>query len=101
MSRVIELSGPEGNSFHLLSLANNLGRQLGMDAEKLTNISSQMRSSDYKNLVKIFIENFGLLVDVYYNGKPYELEPEFIEEPKKRKLVIRSLARVLTPDQIK
>ena len=32
---VIDLTGPDGNAFNLLGVANRLGKQLGMDTEAL------------------------------------------------------------------
>jgi len=73
MTLTIDLSGPQGNAFYLMGLVSNLGRQLGLDQEKIDIILTEMKSSDYGNLVKTFSENFGVVVDIYKNGKPYQV----------------------------
>lgn len=56
---VIDLTGPEGNAYNLLGVANRLGKQLGMDTKAL---QSRMTSGDYENLVQEFDKAFGAIV---------------------------------------
>jgi len=70
----IELSGPEGNAFYLMSYVEKVGSQLGLSVEKKNKILTDMKSSDYKNLLKVFIENFGEVVTLKENGEPYLIE---------------------------
>jgi hypothetical protein len=65
----IELSGPQGNAFYLMGLVDDFGRQLNLNQEIVNKIIKEMRSSDYDNLVKTFIKNFGMVVQLYQNGK--------------------------------
>jgi hypothetical protein len=65
----IELSGPQGNAFYLMGLVDNLGQQLGLTQEKVNIIVNEMKSSNYDNLLKTFIKNFGMIVQLYQNGK--------------------------------
>lgn len=58
---VIDLSGPEGNAYYLLGRAQNLSKQLDLDAKA---ILKEMKESDYDNLVKIFDKYFGEFVDL-------------------------------------
>jgi len=58
----IDLTGPQGNAFFLLGTARNLAKQLGKDANEITN---RMMSGDYENLVEIFDEEFGSIVALY------------------------------------
>ena len=58
----IDLTGPEGNAFHLLGLAKKWGDALNMDTSE---IISQMRSGDYENLVSVFDKYFGHFVTLY------------------------------------
>jgi len=74
MSLRIELSGPEGNAFYLMAMANDLGRQLGLNKDEINKIIGEMKSSHYDNLVKVFIEKFGTVVRVYKNGILYNCE---------------------------
>ena len=53
---VIDLTGPDGNAFALMGLANKLAKQLGLDSEIIIN---DMTSSDYENLLEVFDSNFG------------------------------------------
>lgn len=58
----IDLSGPQGNAFYLIGLAQNLSKQLGLDSKKITN---EMMSGDYENLLQIFDSNFGSIVTLH------------------------------------
>lgn len=58
----IDLTGPEGNAFHLIGVANRLSKQLGLDSNKIT---EEMMSGDYENLVKVFDSYFGNFVILY------------------------------------
>jgi hypothetical protein len=58
----IDLTGPQGNAFFLIGTANNLAKQLGLDAEQ---IKSEMMSGDYENLVQTFDNYFGRIVTLY------------------------------------
>ena len=53
---IIDLTGPEGNAFNLLALANNFAKQLDLDGDA---IMKEMQSSDYENLVQVFDKYFG------------------------------------------
>ena len=55
----IDLDGPDGNAFCLLGNAATLAKQLGYDVDA---ILSEMRSSDYINLVQTFESYFGDIV---------------------------------------
>jgi hypothetical protein len=52
----IDLSGPEGNAYNLLGIAERLAIDLSMDAVE---IIAEMTSGDYDNLVEVFDKNFG------------------------------------------
>ncbi|NDB29867.1 hypothetical protein EB155_09045 [archaeon] len=56
---VIDLDGPKGNAFYLLSYAKELKHMKG---EKASPITSEMMSGDYFHLVKVFNREFGDLV---------------------------------------
>jgi hypothetical protein len=61
----IDLSGPEGNAFYLLSLADNLARQLGYDEFRRTCILEEMRLTTYEGLLYTFDREFGMLVTLW------------------------------------
>ena len=59
---VIDLTGPQGNSFNLIALAKNFGKQIGMSDSYIKEIQEKMMSSDYENLIKVFDDEFGSVV---------------------------------------
>ena len=56
---IIDLTGPDGNAYALMSYAKRFARELGLDSEE---IISNMMSGDYENLLQVFDENFGSFV---------------------------------------
>lgn len=58
----VDLTGPQGNAFYLLGLAQNLSKQLGLDGKKIT---KEMMGGDYENLLQVFDSNFGSIVTLY------------------------------------
>lgn len=75
MTRKLDLSGPKGNAFVILGLANDLGKQLGIeDHGTIVNrqqIQTDMQSGDYNNLLRVFKEYFG---DHVTFTSPHELD---------------------------
>jgi len=59
---VVDLTGPDGNAFVLLGIAERLGKQLEWKPEQIKAVSDNMRSGDYEHLVKVFDEAFGAFV---------------------------------------
>lgn len=57
----IDLSGPEGNAYVLLSYANRWGREQGKDTAK---IHKEMTKGDYHNLVRVFVREFDHCCDI-------------------------------------
>lgn len=60
--RIIDLTGPDGNAFILLGCAKNFAKQLNYSKEQTEKLLSEMKSSDYENLLKVFDDNFGSFV---------------------------------------
>jgi len=60
--RKIDLTGPDGNAFVLLGLAKSFSKQLNLNWEE---ISEEMKSGDYENLIKVFDKYFGEIIDLY------------------------------------
>jgi hypothetical protein len=58
----IDLSGPQGNAFYLMGVAQDLSKQLGLDSKP---IIDEMMSGDYENLINVFDSNFGSIVTLY------------------------------------
>ena len=61
----IDLSGPDVNAFMLLGRASSLGKQLGKSKEEIQEMLTEMKSSDYEHLIKVFDQYFGSIVDLY------------------------------------
>tara|TARA_Y100000310_G_scaffold332488_1_gene408173 strand:- start:327 stop:557 length:231 start_codon:yes stop_codon:yes gene_type:complete len=61
----IDLTGPEGNAFYLLALAENLSRQLGYDKFRTECILEEMRLTTYEGLLHTFDREFGTLVTMW------------------------------------
>ncbi len=58
----IDLTGPEGNAFVLLSIAKNLAKQLGLDGEMIT---KEMMLGDYEDLLQTMEDYFGEVIIMY------------------------------------
>lgn len=58
----IDLTGPQGNAFFLLGMAQKLAKKLGLDDKE---IMDEMKSGDYENLLQVFDKNFGMFVTLY------------------------------------
>jgi hypothetical protein len=58
----IDLTGPKGNAFYLMSLANHLANEMCLDGDE---IIKEMKSGDYENLLRVFDGYFGGQVILY------------------------------------
>ena len=58
----IDLTGPEGNAFYLLGLAGKLCKDFDLDA---TVVRKEMTAGDYDNLLQVFDNYFGEIVNLY------------------------------------
>lgn len=56
---VIDITGPQGNTFFLIGTAIKLAKQIGMDDEPIV---EEMMSGDYENLIDTFDRFFGNVV---------------------------------------
>ena len=61
----IDLTGPKGNAYHLLALADNLAKQLGYDHDRRERIQMEMTLVDYECLLQTFDREFGTLVTLW------------------------------------
>ena len=57
--RVLDLTGPDGNAFVLISLAKTWGKQLELDTDAIV---EEMTQGDYENLIEVFDSYFGSFV---------------------------------------
>ena len=55
----ISLSSPAGNAFSIMGQASKTGKELEMSTEQVNDIITDMRSSDYENLLSVFERHFG------------------------------------------
>lgn len=58
----IDLRGPHGNVFYLMSTAKKLAPKIGLDPDK---IIAEMKEGDYEHVIKVFDINFGDYVTLY------------------------------------
>ena len=56
---IIDLTGPEGNAYVLMSYAIKFSKQLGFDNGPIV---EEMMSGDYENLLQVFDRFFGKFV---------------------------------------
>jgi len=59
---IVDLTGPDGNAFSLISLAQNLAKQLDYEPQQRGELTTEMMSGDYENLIQVFDRHFGELV---------------------------------------
>ena len=69
-SMTVDCSGPDGNAFGLLALAENLGRQMGWTDKQLAKCLTEMKSSDYEHLVHTFERAFSFYVTLKFDVHP-------------------------------
>lgn len=55
-NKIIDLTGPNGNAFYLLGVAQDAAKQLGLDSEAIIN---DMMSGEYEHLIEVFEKHFG------------------------------------------
>ena len=56
---IIDLTGPDGNAFVLMSYASDFAKQLGKDGDE---IIAEMMEGDYEHLLEVFDREFGSFV---------------------------------------
>jgi len=61
----IDLTGPDGNAYVLLGIADQLCNKLGYDHDHKERILDEMRLTDYEGLLYTFDREFGFIVDLY------------------------------------
>lgn len=59
---VIDLTGPDGNAFALMGMAQNFGRQLGWSKDQTQDLINEMMDGDYEHLIQVFDREFGNFV---------------------------------------
>ena len=61
----IDLTGPKGNAYYLLALAQKLCQQLRYDEFRTECILEEMKLTDYEGLLYTFDREFGTLVTLW------------------------------------
>tara|TARA_R110000851_G_scaffold87173_2_gene189932 strand:- start:943 stop:1167 length:225 start_codon:yes stop_codon:yes gene_type:complete len=56
---VIDLTGPNGNAFALIGLAQKLAKQLDYQPDERGELTTEMMGGDYEHLLEVFEKNFG------------------------------------------
>lgn len=55
----IDLTGPDGNAFVLIGIAQKLAKQLNYQPDSRGKLTAEMMSGDYENLLKVMEMHFG------------------------------------------
>jgi hypothetical protein len=58
----IDLSGPEGNAFVLMGIAQRWAKELGLDSKA---VIADMMSGDYEHLLSVMEKHFGDHIIMY------------------------------------
>ena len=58
----IDLTGPQGNAFYLMGVADKLAERLDKDGPA---ILAEMKSGNYEHLLEVFEREFGEYVTLY------------------------------------
>jgi hypothetical protein len=58
----IDLSGPDGNAYVLMGIAQKWAKQLGLDSKAVT---ADMMSGDYEHLLSVMEKHFGDHIIMY------------------------------------
>jgi hypothetical protein len=61
--KVVDLSGPDGNTFSLIFIARTMARELELGLD-LRNITEEMMSGDYENAINVFKKYLGEYVEL-------------------------------------
>ena len=56
---IVDLTGPDGNAFALISLAQKLAKQLHYQPDERGELTAEMMGGDYDNLLEVFDKHFG------------------------------------------
>ena len=59
--QVIDLTGPDGNAFYLLGMAQKLSKQIGLDWNEVRDV---MTEGNYEELITAFDIYFGNYIDL-------------------------------------
>ena len=76
-TRTINLDGPAGNAFNLLTTAKQMARDFGEDGKKIVN--EMKESGDYDMLIQTFLFYFGDYVNLV-NSHGDVLNDQYINE---------------------
>ena len=61
----IDLTGPDGNAYVILGIAERLGRQLGYGKRRRERIRMEMTLADYECLLQTFDREFGTFITMW------------------------------------
>lgn len=65
----VDLSGPDGNAYALMNIAQTIGRQRNRPHDEIEKIQKRMMSGDYENLLKILFLEYGDIIEFVEDGK--------------------------------
>jgi hypothetical protein len=59
---VIDLTGPRGNAFFLMAVAEDCAKEADWSEEETQAMIADMKSDDYEHLVQVLDKNFGYIL---------------------------------------
>lgn len=59
---IVDLNGPHGNAYFIMSVARHLSRSLDVDFKP---IEAEMKAGDYNNLIDVVERHFGDYVEFW------------------------------------
>lgn len=69
--RTIDCAGPAGNAWSLIGQAESFAKQLQYTAEQKAQLTQDLMSGDYDNLLLVFNEHFGSFCDLIVDDLTY------------------------------
>ena len=67
---VVDCSGPNGNAFYLLALAQDLAKRCDYTQKEIDKMMTELKSSDYEHLILTFDKYWGWHVTLEFDIHP-------------------------------
>ena len=67
---VVDCSGPNGNAFYLLGLAQDLAKRCDYTQKEIDKMMTELKSSDYEHLILTFDKYWGWHVILEFDKHP-------------------------------
>ena len=67
---IVDCSGPDGNAFYLLGLAQDLAKRCDYTPKEIDKMMTELKSSDYEHLILTFDKYWGWHVTLEFEVHP-------------------------------